>query len=271
MSKRINKPQVSTPEQKIEKKETYSKSKITFFIVLILSILPIFFFLKQKYEEFEQIKIHSSNQSEIIKDQNSIITNLTSKNYELSSLLLKNNEKLTVIQTNLANFEKVLQNQKSELNEKELRIQDLAIDKSAIESDSKAIKNTIIKMTSDIINFNDELKKVTLENEQNELLKKVISLTEDRTVLINHLKNYEKVHMEIKQENALFALKIRENLKKEGYEFQNKLGDWPKQNEILIKIPKQNLQQRIEQITNPIEPKKENIVKKPSFWEKLSK
>jgi len=271
MSKRINKPQVSVPEQKIEKKEIYSKLKMIFFIVSILSILPVFFFLKQKNEEFEQLKIHSLNQSEIISNQNSIITNLTEKKLELSLLLLKNNEKLTLFQTNLANFEKILQSQKTELTEKELRIQDLSIDKSAIESDSKAIKNTIIKMTSDIINFNDDLKKVTLENEQNELLKKVISLTEDRNVLINHLKNYEKVHMEIKQENALFALKIRENIKKEGYEFQNKLGDWPKQNEILIKTPKQNLQQRIEQITNPIEPKNENVVKKPSFWDKLSR
>lgn len=271
MSKRINKPQSSVSEPKIEKKENNGKLKITFFIILILSILPIFFFLKQKNEEFEQLKLHSLNQSEIITNQNSIITNLTSKNSELGSLLLKNNEKLALFQTNLANFEKVLQSQKSELTEKELRIQDLAIDKSALESDNKAIKNTIVKMTSDIINFSDELKKVTLEHEQNELLKKVISLTEDRNILINHLKNYEKVHMEIKQENALFALKIRENLKKEGYEFQNKLGDWPKQNEILIKIPKQNLQQRIEQITNPTEPKNENVVKKPSFWDKLSR
>ena len=93
----------------------------------------------------------------------------------------------------------------------------------------------------------------------------------DATSAKAHLKNYEKVQMEIKQENSLIALKIRENLKKEGYEFQNKLEDWPKPNETLITIPKQNLQQRIEQITNPTEPKKEEIIKKPSFWDKIRK
>ena len=64
---------------------------------------------------------------------------------------------------------------------------------------------------------------------------------------------------------------VGEVFKKEGYEFQNKLEDWPKPNETLITIPKQNLQQRIEQITNPTEPKKEEIIKKPSFWDKIRK
>ena len=271
MSKRINKPTVLKEEPKIEKVDNKKNYKIILFCLLILSILPVFFFLKQKNQEFKDLQIHAVNLSEIITNQKSTITNLNFKTIELNNLITKNNEKIAGFQANLTNSDKIIQGLKTELIEKEIRIKDLSIDKTALESDSKAIKNTLVKMTSDIINYSDELKKATTEQDQNQLLKKVISLTENRDLLINHLKNYEKVQMEIKQENALIALKIRENLKKEGYEFQNKLEDWPKPNETLITIPKQNLQQRIEQITNPIEPKKEEIIKKPSFWDKIRK
>ena len=136
-----------------------------------------FFFLKQKNQEFKDLQTHAVKLSEIITNQKSTITNLNFKTIELNNLITKNNEKIAVFQANLTNSDKIIQGLKTELIEKEIRIKDLSIDKTALESDSKAIKNTLVKMTSDIINYSDELKKATTEQDQNQLLKKVLKLT----------------------------------------------------------------------------------------------
>ena len=90
MSKRINKPTVLKQEPKIEKVENKNNYKIIIICLLILSILPVFFFLKQKNQEFKDLQTHAVNLSEIITNQKSTITNLNFKTIELNNLITKN-------------------------------------------------------------------------------------------------------------------------------------------------------------------------------------
>jgi predicted nucleic acid-binding Zn-ribbon protein len=151
-------------------------------------------------------------------------------------------------------------------------------EKGALESDVKSLRNTIVKMTAEIVEYSDELKKAKTETEQNDLINKITKLTEERNFLQDQVKQYEKIIEDLRKENTFLAAKLRENLKKEGYEFSSPIGSWPKGAETLMKISRENLKKKLDElnkIKEKEEPKKEEKSeekpKKQGFFKNLFK
>ena len=126
-------------------------------------------------------------------------------------------------------------------------------------------------MTAEIVEYSEELKKAKTETEQNDLIKKIATLTSERNFLQEQVKQYEKIIDELRKENTVLASKIRENLKKEGYEFGTPIGTWPKGAEALMKISRENLKKKIEELSKQKEEKIEEKPKKESFFNKIFK
>ena len=147
-------------------------------------------------------------------------------------------------------------------------------EKGALESDVRSLRNTIVKMTAEIVEYSDELKNAKTETDQNDLIKKIASLTEERNFLQNQVKQYEKIIDELKKENVILAEKLRENLKKEGYEFNNKIGEWPKGAVDMMRHSKENLNKKLNELDNSKEkkePKNEEKTQKQRFFKNLFK
>jgi hypothetical protein len=133
-------------------------------------------------------------------------------------------------------------------------------------------------MTAEIVDYSEELKKAKTETEQNDLIKKIAKLTEERNFLQDQVKQYEKIIEDLRKENTILAAKLRENLKKEGFEFNSPIGSWPKGAETLMKISRENFKKKLDElnkIKEKEEPKKEEKSeekpKKQGFFKNLFK
>ena len=209
------------------------------------------------------------NHTKIFVNQSVLITNLNEKNVELTSLLKSYDNKLSSLHTNLTQLQNITDGLKQSSDEKDIKIKDLTQEKSAVESDLKSLRNTLVKMTKEIVDLSDELKVAKTEKDQNDLVAKIEELTKERDFLKNKIAEYEKIIEELKKENALLAQNLRQNLKKDGYEFHNKLGEWPKGAEVLMRIAKQNAQKILDEVNKTDEPKEEEKPKKVGFWKRI--
>jgi chromosome segregation ATPase len=209
------------------------------------------------------------SQNEIVVNQSLLITNLNQKNVELTSLLKSYDNKLSILHTNLTQLQSITEKLKISSDEKDVKIKDLSQERSALESDLKSLRNTLVKMTKEIVDLSDELKVAKTEKDQNELVAKIEELTKERDFLKNKIVEYEKIIEELKKENALLAENLRQHLKKSGYEFTNKLGEWPKGAEVLMKIAKQNAQKILDEANKTDESKQEEKPKKVGFWKRI--
>jgi uncharacterized coiled-coil DUF342 family protein len=210
-----------------------------------------------------------ANQSEIVVNQSLLITNLNQKNVEMTSLLKSYDNKLSILHTNLTQLQSITEKLKVSSDEKDIKIKDLTQEKSALESDLKSLRNTLVKMTKEIVDLSDELKVAKTDKDQNELVAKIEELTKERDFLKNKIVEYEKIIEELKRENALLAQNLRQNMKKSGYEFKNKLGEWPKGAEVLMKISNQHSNNLSKEINQVDESKQEEKPKKVGFWKRI--
>ena len=210
-----------------------------------------------------------ANQTEIVVNQSLLITNLNQKNVEMTSLLKSYDNKLSILHTNLTQLQNITEKLKLSSDEKDIKIKDLTQEKSALESDLKSLRNTLVKMTKEIVDLSDELKVAKTDKDQNELVAKIEELTKERDFLKNKIVEYEKIIEELKRENALLAQNLRQNMKKSGYEFKNKLGEWPKGAEVLMKISNQHSNNLSKEINQVDESKQVEKPKKVGFWKRI--
>jgi chromosome segregation ATPase len=253
------------------------KKLINYLIVplIFIGLIVYFVFLNNSYKNLTG---KFTRQVEIVNNQNLIITNLNLKNTELSGIIKNYDQKFSFIQTNVAHLQQLTDNLKKSSEDKDIKIKLLEQEKGALESDVKSLRNTIVKMTAEIVEYSDELKKAKTETDQNDLIKKIAKLTEERNFLQDQVKQYEKIIDDLRKENTILAAKLRENLKKEGYEFNSQIGVWPKGAETLMKISRENFKKKLDElnkIKEKEEPKKEEKSeekpKKQGFFKNLFK
>jgi chromosome segregation ATPase len=239
--------------------------------IIFLGLIVYFVFLNNSYKNLTG---KFTKQIEIVNSQNLIITNISQKNSELSTLIKNYDQKFNVLQTNVTRLQQLTDNLKKSSEDKDIKIKLLEQEKGALESDIRSLRNTIVKMTAEIVEYSDELKNAKTETDQNDLIKKIASLTEERNFLQNQVKQYEKIIDELKKQNVILAEKLRENLKKEGYEFNNKIGEWPKGAVDMMKRSKESLNKKLDELNKSKEkeePKKEEKPKKQGFFKNLFK
>ena len=253
--------------------QTFSLTNKKLLYVIIAVIVLITFGL---YTLFSSLNIDNKaltkkvvNQTEIVVNQSLLITNLNQKNVEMTSLLKSYDNKLSILHTNLTQLQNITEKLKLSSDEKDIKIKDLTQEKSALESDLKSLRNTLVKMTKEIVDLSDELKVAKTDKDQNELVAKIEELTKERDFLKNKIVEYEKIIEELKRENALLAQNLRQNMKKSGYEFKNKLGEWPKGAEVLMKISNQHSNNLSKEINQVDESKQEEKPKKVGFWKRI--
>lgn len=261
-------------EQPIQQKIKLNSKKIVNFLILPLSILGLIIYFVFLNNSYKTLTSRFTKQTEIVVNQNLLITNISQKNTELSGIIKNYDQKFSFLQTNITRLQQLTDNLKKSSDDKDIKIKLLEQEKGALESDLKSLRNTLVKMTAEIVEYSDELKNAKTETDQNDLIKKIASLTEERNFLQNQVKQYEKIIDELKKENIILAAKLRENLKKEGYDFNTEIGEWPKGSEILMKISKENLKKKLEElnkIKEKEESKNEEKPKKQGFFKNLFK
>lgn len=265
-------------EQPIQQKIKLNPKKIVNFLILPLSILGLITYFAFLNNSYKNLTGKFTRQVEIVNNQNLIITNLNLKNTELSGIIKNYDQKFSFLQTNVAHLQQLTDNLKKSSEDKDIKIKLLEQEKGALESDVKSLRNTIVKMTAEIVEYSDELKKAKTETDQNDLIKKIAKLTEERNFLQDQVKQYEKIIDDLRKENTILAAKLRENLKKEGYEFNSQIGVWPKGSEALMKISRENLKKKLDELNKTKEkeePKKEEKTeekpKKQGFFKNLFK
>ena len=239
--------------------------------IIFLGLIVYFVFLNNSYKNLTG---KFTKQVEIVNSQNLIITNISLKNSELSTLIKNYDQKFNVLQTNVTHLKQLTDNLKKSSDDKDIKIKLLEQEKGSLESDVKSLRNTIVQMTAEIVEYSDELKKAKTEPEQNDLIKKIVALTSERNFLQDQVKQYEKIIAELRTENTNLTAKLRENLKKEGYEFNNKIGEWPKGAVDMMKRSKESLNKKLDELNKSKEkeePKKEEKPKKQGFFKNLFK
>ena len=239
--------------------------------IIFLGLIVYFVFLNNSYKNLTG---KFTKQVEIVNSQNLIITNISLKNSELSTLIKNYDQKFNVLQTNVTHLKQLTDNLKKSSDDKDIKIKLLEQEKGSLESDVKSLRNTIVQMTSEIVEYSDELKKAKTEPEQNDLIKKIVALTSERNFLQDQVKQYEKIIAELRTENTNLTAKLRENLKKEGYEFNNKIGEWPKGAVDMMKRSKESLNKKLDELNKSKEkeePKSEEKSKKQGFFKNLFK
>ena len=209
------------------------------------------------------------NHTKIFVNQSVLITNLNEKNVELTSLLKSYDNKLSSLHTNLTQLQNITDGLKQSSDDKDIKIKDLTQEKSAVESDLKSLRNTLVKMTKEIVDLSDELKVAKTDKDQNELVTKIESLTKERDFLKNKIVDYENVIEELKKENVHLAQNLRQSVKKSGYEFKNKLGEWPKGGEVLMRMSSYHTNNLLKENSNVNEPKQDEKPKKVGFWKRI--
>ncbi len=235
--------------------------------VLISIVLYSLFSSVNKHNEDLSKKL--GNQNLIVMNQTLLITNLSQKNSELSVLLSSYDNKLSVLYTNMTELQSITEKLKVSSDEKDIKIKDLTQEKSALESDLKSLRNTLVKMTKEIVDLGDELKVAKTDKDQNDLVVKLETLTKERDFLKNKILAYEKIIDDLKKENLILAQSLRQTLKKDGYEFKHKLGEWPKGAEVLMKILNQSNQVKLNEVDQPKEEKSEEKPKKVGIWKRI--
>jgi len=253
--------------------QTFSFTNKKVLYVIIAVIVLITFGL---YTLFSSLNIDNKaltkkvvNQTEIVVNQSLLITNLNQKNTELSVLLKSYDNKLSILYTNMTQLNSITEQLKVSSDEKDIKIKDLTQEKSALESDLKSLRNTLVNMTKEIVDLGDELKVAKTDKDQNELVSKIELLTKERDLLKNKIVEYEKIIEELKKENALLAQNLRQTLKKDGYEFKNKLGEWPKGAEVLMRMSNRTVHIKLDKDNQPKEEKSEEKPKKVGFWKRI--
>ena len=239
--------------------------------IIFLGLIVYFVFLNNSYKNLTG---KFTKQVEIVNSQNLIITNISLKNSELSTLIKNYDQKFNVLQTNVTHLKQLTDNLKKSSDDKDIKIKLLEQEKGSLELDVKSLRNTIVQMTAEIVEYSDELKKAKTEPEQNDLIKKIVALTSERNFLQDQVKQYEKIIAELRTENTNLTAKLRENLKKEGYEFNNKIGEWPKGAVDMMKRSKESLNKKLDELNKSKEkeePKKEEKPKKQGFFKNLFK
>lgn len=246
------------------------KKLINYLIVPIvfLSLITYFIFLNNSYKNLTG---RFTKQTELVNNQNLLITNISQKNIELSTIIKSYDQKFSFLQTNVSYLQQLTENLKKSSEDKDIKIKLLEQEKGSLEADAKSLRNTIVKMTAEIVDYSEELKKAKTETEQNDLLKKIATLTSERNFLQDQVKQYEKIIDDLKKENTILASKLRENLKKEGYEFNSPIGTWPKGAETLMKISRENLKKKLDELNKQKEEKIEEKPKKQGFFRNLFK
>ena len=239
--------------------------------IIFLGLIVYFVFLNNSYKNLTG---KFTKQVEIVNSQNLIITNISLKNSELSTLIKNYDQKFNVLQTNVTHLKQLTDNLKKSSDDKDIKIKLLEQEKGSLELDVKSLRNTIVQMTAEIVEYSDELKKAKTEPEQNDLIKKIVALTSERNFLQDQVKQYEKIIAELRTENTNLTAKLRENLKKEGYEFNNKIGEWPKGAVDMMKRSKESLNKKLDELNKSKEkeePKSEEKSKKQGFFKNLFK
>ncbi len=248
---------------------TNKKVLYTIIAVIVLVIFGLYALFSSLNRDNKALTKKVVNQTEIVVNQSLLITNLNQKNVEMTSLLKSYDNKLSILHTNLTQLQNITEKLKLSSDEKDIKIKDLTQEKSALESDLKSLRNTLVKMTKEIVDLSDELKVAKTDKDQNELVAKIEELTKERDFLKNKIVEYEKIIEELKRENALLAQNLRQNMKKSGYEFKNKLGEWPKGAEVLMKISNQHSNNLSKEINQVDESKQEEKPKKVGFWKRI--
>ena len=253
--------------------QTFSVTNKKILYVIIAVIVLITFGL---YTLFSSLNVDNKaltkkvvNQTEIVVNQSLLITNLNQKNTELSVLLKSYDNKLSILYTNMTQLNSITEKLKVSSDEKDVKIKDLTQEKSALESDLKSLRNTLVSMTKEIVDLGDELKVAKTDKDQNELVSKIELLTKERDLLKNKIVEYEKIIEELKKENVILAQNLRQSVKKSGYEFKNKLGEWPKGGEVLMKISSYHTNNSLKETNNVNEPKQDEKPKKVGFWKRI--
>ena len=265
-------------EQPTQQKIKLNPKKIVNFLIVPLAILGLITYFVFLNNSYKNLTGKFNKQTEIVSNQNLLITNLNLKNSELSTVIKNYDQKFSFLQTNVVHLQQLTDNLKRSSEDKDIKIKLLEQEKGALESDVKSLRNTIQKMTAEIVEYSDELKKAKTETDQNDLIKKIAKLTEERNFLQDQVKQYEKIIEDLRKENTILAAKLRENLKKEGFEFNSPIGSWPKGAETLMKISRENLKKKLDElnkIKEKEEPKKEEKSeekpKKQGFFKNLFK
>ena len=250
---------------------SFTNKKVLYAIiaVIVLVIFGLYTLFSSMNRDNKALTKKVVNQTEIVVNQSLLITNLNQKNVELATLLKSYDNKLSILHTNLTQLQSITEKLKVSSDEKDVKIKDLSQEKSALESDLKSLRNTLVKMTKEIVDLSDELKVAKTDKDQNELVAKIEELTKERDFLKNKIVEYEKIIEELKRENALLAQNLRQNMKKSGYEFKNKLGEWPKGAEVLMKISNQHSNNLSKEINQVDESKQEEKPKKVGFWKRI--
>jgi chromosome segregation ATPase len=250
---------------------SFTNKKVLYAIiaVIVLVIFGLYTLFSSMNKDNKALTKKVVNQTEIVVNQSLLITNLNQKNVELATLLKSYDNKLSILHTNLTQLQNITEKLKLSSDEKDIKIKDLTQEKSALESDLKSLRNTLVKMTKEIVDLSDELKVAKTDKDQNELVAKIEELTKERDFLKNKIVEYEKIIEELKRENALLAQNLRQNMKKSGYEFKNKLGEWPKGAEVLMKISNQHSNNLSKEINQVDESKQEEKPKKVGFWKRI--
>ena len=132
---------------------------------------------------------------------------------------------------------------------------------SSLNRDNKALTKKVVNQTEIVVN---QSLLITNLNQKNVELATLLKSYDNKLSIL-----YEKIIEELKKENALLAQNLRQNLKKDGYEFHNKLGEWPKGAEVLMRIAKQNAQKILDEVNKTDESKEEEKPKKVGFWKRI--
>ena len=255
----------------VTQKFSFTNKKVLYALICIFVLILIVL-----YSQFSSINKHNKdlskkigNQNLIVMNQTLLITNLTQKNSELSVLLSNYDSKLSILHTNMIELQSITEKLKLSSDEKDIKIKDLTQEKSALESDLKSLRNTLVSMTKEIVDLGDELKVAKTDKAQNELLSKIELLTKERDLLKNKIVEYEKIIEELKKENVILAQNLRQSVKKSGYEFKNKLGEWPKGGEVLMRMSSYHTNNSLKENSNVSEPKQDEKPKKVGFWKRI--
>jgi hypothetical protein len=200
----------TTTEQPTQQKIKLNPKKIVNFLIVPLAILGLITYFVFLNNSYKNLTGKFNKQTELVVNQNLLITNLNFKNSELSTVIKNYDQKFSFLQTNVAHLQQLTDNLKRSSEDKDIKIK---------------------------------------------LLEQVL-----------------------RKENTILAAKLRENLKKEGFEFNSPIGSWPKGAETLMKISRENFKKKLDElnkIKEKEEPKKEEKSeekpKKQGFFKNLFK
>lgn len=150
----------SVTEQSIQQNIKLNPKKIVNLLIVPLSVLGLIIYFIFLNNSYKNLTGKFNKQTEIVVNQNLLITNLNLKNSELSTVIKNYDQKFSFLQTNLTYLQQLTENLKKSSDDKDIKIKLLEQEKGALESDIKSLRNTIVKMTAEIVEYSDELKKL---------------------------------------------------------------------------------------------------------------